>query len=136
MGCHIIEFDVPKALPGTPPDQAVHTVTSHFTASGMFTPCDPRTDAYCADPKNGTDQGVLLIMAGGHCHAPACLSLELWNEDSGELLCEITPKHGSGDAAQDEAGYLWLPHCAWGDAKDGLKPPPVLHLDTKLKSLK
>lgn len=136
MGCRHIEYDVPRAPPGTPPEKAVHTVRSDFPASVMFTKCDPRSEVYCADPRNVTSAGVQLIMAGGHCHAPACLSLELWNRDTGELLCRVTPKHGSGDAAQDEAGYLWLPHCAWGQAGDGLRPPPVLHLKTNLTSVK
>lgn len=136
MGCHTIEYDIPQAPPGTPPEAAVHNVTSYFTTKDMLTPCDARTQPYCADPKNVTSTGVLLVMAGGHCHAPACLSLELWNEDTGELLCRVTPVHGGGDAAQDEKGYLWLPHCAWGKAEDGLRPPPVLRPETKLKSLK
>jgi len=135
-GCRHIEYDVPKAPAGTPPERAVHAVHARFRARAMFTPCDARAEAYCADPRNVTSAGVQLVMAGGHCHAPACLSLELWNEDSGELLCRITPVRGAGDAPQDEAGYLWLPHCAWGDAADGLRPPPVLHLGTNLRAIK
>jgi len=134
--CSVIDYDVPMAPAGTPPAEAVHTVTSHFKASDMFTACNARSATYCADPKNVTAAGVQLIMAGGHCHAPACLSLELWNEDTGELLCQVTPALGSGDEAQNEKGYLWLPHCAWGEAAYGLKPPPIIHLDTKLRSSK
>ena len=74
-------------------------------------------------------------MAGGHCHAPAFLSIELWNEDTGELLCRVAPVRGSGGEAQDEAGYLWLPQCAW-ETEKGLRPPPVLHLNTRLKAVK
>lgn len=77
-----------------------------------------------------------LIMAGGHCHSPACLSLELYDEDKQELLCRVTPRMGQGDAVWDEAGYVWLPPCQWGDAADGLRPPPVLSLDANLSVVK
>ena len=33
---------------------------------------------------NPSDQaGMYLIYAGGHCHAPACISLDLYNADTG-----------------------------------------------------
>ena len=32
--------------------------------------------------------GLKLVMAGGHCHAPACISIELYNDGTGEqLIC-------------------------------------------------
>ena len=77
-----------------------------------------------------------LIMAGGHCHSPACIALELWNTDTHELICRVTPRMGTGDAVWDEEGYLWLPPCQWGDRADGLRPPPVLTLDTNLTAIK
>ena len=81
-----------------------------------------------------------LLMAGGHCHSPGCLALELWNADTGELLCRVSPRYGRGDGVWDEAGYLWLPPCLWGDhagaAKEGLLPPPVLRLDANLTAIK
>ena len=77
-----------------------------------------------------------LIMAGGHCHSPACLSLELWNADSNERLCRITPTMGRSDKVWDEHGYVWLPPCQWGEAADGLRPPPVLALDQNLTAIK
>ena len=75
-------------------------------------------------------------MADGHCHSPACLSLQLRDRDTGELLCEVTPRRGKSDAAWDEAGYLWLPPCQWGSAEEGLRPPPVLGLDANLTAIK
>ena len=40
-------------------------------------------------------------------------------------------------AAWNELGYLWLPPCQWSsDPASGLKPPPVLHLDTNLTTVK
>lgn len=135
-GCRTIDYDVPQCAPGTPTEECVHTVTSYFTGEDMLTKCNPKTQAYCADPRNVTSDGVAFIMAGGHCHAPACLSLQLWNNDTGEAICEIIPKMGQGDEAFDEDGYLWLPHCAWGNPKDGLKTPPRFQPGTTFKSIK
>ena len=76
------------------------------------------------------------VMAGGHCHSPACLSVELRNEDTGETLCLITPRHGQGDAVYDEKGYLWLPPCQWSEADPRLRAPPVLPLEANLSLVK
>lgn len=65
-------------------------------------------------------------MAGGHCHAPACMGIELYNADTGNLLCHIKPVMGTGDAAMDESGYIWLPPCQWGSPEEGLPEPPLL----------
>jgi hypothetical protein len=135
-GCRVIDYDVPQCTPGTPPSECVHTVTSYFTGADMLTACDPKTQPYCADPRNVTADGVAFIMAGGHCHAPSCLSLELWNNETGELICRVTPAMGTGDQAFDEDGYLWLPHCAWGNPQDGLKPPVTFKPETKFVSIK
>ena len=70
-------------------------------------------------------RGVELIYAGGHCHAPTCISMELWNNDTGELLCRNIATYGGSGARTiaggrfDEAGYLALPPCLWGSAHEG-----------------
>jgi len=96
------------------------------------------------DPFNGTDcqchhtithrwsmKNVRLIYASFHCHAPTCISGELYNADTMELLCKVRPTWGVGDVGNDrfdEEGYLLLPPCLWGSpdpeeaAKEGLKP--------------
>lgn len=135
-----IEYDIPQAPAGTPPEAMIHELSSAFTTRDMMMyshpGCDPVTEPYCADSNKVTDKGIALIMAGGHCHAPACLSLELYNADTGALLCRIIPTHGSSDQSKNENGYLWLPPCVWGDQADGLTPPPVLHMDTNFTSIK
>ena len=40
----------------------------------------------------------------GHGHSPACLSIELRNADTKELLCRVEPRLGKGDEAMDEEG--------------------------------
>ena len=119
---------------------AVHSVTSHFKVKDMLskTPCDVRADSYCADGTIAKARGdaIKLIMAGGHCHSPHCISLELFNDDTGELICRITPVRGSSDATYDEDGYLWLPPCQWSEHDPRLPPPPVLTLEANLVTIK
>jgi len=73
-----------------------------------------------------------LIYAGPHCHAPGCAAMQLWNQDTGELLCDMKPAFGDSSVGCDMA----LPPCVWGSAAEGLKPPPVLHLDSNLTVVK
>merc|ERR1712032_729122 len=72
-----------------------------------------------------------LVYAGAHCHAPACVAMELWNTDTDELLCEVRAEYGKKAVCE-----LALPPCVWGAAVDGLKPPPVLRLDSNLTVVK
>lgn len=134
-GCRHIEYDVPKAPAGTPLEERIHTVRSTWQVKDMLYTCDQQKDYYCADPARAAD-GVLLVMAGGHCHTPACIDLTLMNADTGELLCIIRPHTGSSGKAHDEPAYIWLPPCQWGTAEEGLQKPPLLKLDTNLTSVK
>ena len=138
LACRHIEYDVPRAPAGTPPDAAVHVLTSTWRVRDMMVAgCDARLDYYCADAAVADARGgVKLVMAGGHCHAPACLDIELVNADTGERLCRVAPAAGAGDAVYDEAGYVWLPPCVWADDDARLPRPPVLGLDTRLTSIK
>jgi len=70
-----------------------------------------------------------------HCHAPTCLSMAVYacakgtplpacNATVGKLLCKQEPLHGRGKGEKfDEAGYIAIPDCFWGDAAYGLEPP-------------
>ena len=93
----------------------------------------------CADVSTirERDGGLFQLMyAAGHCHSPACQSLELWNDDTGELLCRNEAVYGSSLKAMDEANYIVaIPPCLWG-SDQGLLPPPVLHLDANLSCVK
>lgn len=80
--------------------------------------------------------GINLIYAGGHCHAATCLSMELYNGDTGELLCRQIPVYGTGSSDRfDEKDYIAIPPCLWGN-EPGLVPPVFLSLDTNLVSIK
>ena len=62
----------------------------------MINPCDTRKNSGCSGNITGFD-GVNLIYAGGHCHAPTCISMELYNADTGKLLCHHSPVYGQSD---------------------------------------
>ncbi|KAH8060478.1 hypothetical protein JL722_4576 [Aureococcus anophagefferens] len=103
--------------PGGPDCECEHTITSHFSMSNAS-----------------------MIYAGGHCHAPACISIELYKNDTGtpELLCRQVSVYGEGDVAADkfdEVGYVALPPCLWGSKDEGLEPPVFLGEDTPMFSI-
>ena len=123
------EYDVPECT-SKDPAACVHVITSRwkvhqFSEFGYF----PKDQA-----------GVELIYAAPHCHAPTCLSMELYNDDTGDLLCHVEPLRGHGKSVKenyDEAGFLAIPPCLWShNADDGLLPPKFLSHNTTLLSIK
>jgi len=126
------EYDVVQCPAGTPSSECVQEISAHWQAKDMF---DCTLDPGC---RNFTGyQGIQLIYAGGHCHAPSCLSIDLYNEDTGELLCHQEPVVGTGSNEPfDEKGYIAIPPCLWGPASEGLVPPTLLSPDTHLMSVK
>lgn len=134
---HNTEYDVPKCTAGTLPADCVHVISSNFTGADLFGQC-MSTGAACGDTKRvAADGGFQLVYAAAHCHAPACQSLELWNTDTGALICRNAAMYGNGTAAQDESSFaVGIPPCLWGSAAEGLPSPPILQLDTRLYSVK
>ena len=46
-------------------------------------------------------------------------------------------RYGTGTAAQNESSYvIAIPPCVWGSPEEGLLPPPVIHLDSNLSTVK
>ncbi len=132
------EYDVIKAPAGTAPEDTVYTIEARFQAREAIAECNPRTSPHCG----GTNiSGVELAYMSCHCHAPACISCELYNADTGDLLCRQAPVYGKSPAATkenpyDEKGYVLIPPCLYGDAEEGLPPRPFLRYDTNLLSVK
>ena len=87
-------------------------------------------------------EGLELIYAGGHCHAPTCISMELWNDDTGELLCRNIATYGGTGARTiagtrfDEHGYLALPPCLWGSPEEELPPPILIPWNATIRAVK
>jgi len=129
------EYDLLPCDAGTAPENCVHTLIDIISAGDLFTHCDITKNGWCADVDLLTGRGFELIYAGGHQHAPAALSIELIDADTGKLLCRNEPVLGSGSGAWNETGYLLsIPPCVWGHDK-GLPPPPVLKKETRLLSI-
>jgi len=125
------EYDVVQCPPGTPSTECVQEISARWQVKDMV---DCTYDPDCHE-RSGS--GINLIYAGGHCHAPSCLSMELYNVDTGELLCRQEPVFGSGSGqTYDELGYIALPPCLWGPASEGLVPPTLLSWNTNLMSIK
>ncbi|CAE7611237.1 unnamed protein product [Symbiodinium pilosum] len=75
-----------------------------------------------------------------HCHAPSCLREELWNADTGEIICNVTARYGSTEYGSvnnvfNEANYIALPPCIFG-YQPGLQKPFTLTPSTRLTAIK
>ena len=124
------EYDIPLCNRNTTTaEDCVYTITAHWQVKDMLSPKNvpPISNVAAAaavmggDDELGSpqtdDTGVKIMFAGGHCHAPACISIELYNADTGELICRQTPVIGktlrptntTGNGAYDEAGYIAIP---------------------------
>lgn len=97
--------------------------------------CDG-TNEWCANFELAEKRGIHLVSGGFHCHSPACMGGELYNADTGELLCTVTPIFGNSTEALNEESYIWLPPCQWGNGTDGLAKSPLLYPSTNLTSIK
>jgi len=124
------EYDIIQCPAGTPSSECVSEITARWQVKDMLD-CDPNDPNTCQITKNGFN----LIYASGHCHAPSCISLELFNADTGELLCSQIPVYGTNNDIFNELGYIAIPPCLWG-YEDGLITPPLLQMTTNLMSVK
>jgi hypothetical protein len=133
------EYDIPKCADGTPTSQCIHVITSRWRVRDMMRACDVNSNAWCTGI-GSTDSskvaGVQLIYAGPHCHAATCASMELYNADTGQLLCHMEPHFGQSGERYDENGYISLAPCLWGSLAEGYPEPVTLSLDTNLLSIK
>jgi len=141
------EYDIPPAFakPGFPipgyDKWPANKTTPGTTCTGT---CPDGDDCECVHTihykwiENPT-KPMRLIYAGGHCHAPSCISMELYRNDTGELLCLQSPKIGKGTVTDgnkfDEEGYIAVPPCLWG-ADKGLQPSILLPAGTPLLAIK
>ena len=134
------EYDIVKCAEGTPSSQCIQIISSRWKVRDMLSDCSIRNDVSWCTGEGSTDpsktKGVDLIYAAPHCHAPSCISMELYNADTGQLICRVEPKYGQSDNVYDERNFLALPPCIWGREEASLLPPPHLSLDITLFSIK
>jgi len=105
-----VEYDVPKCEKGmmgceqTPDGNWVHTITGTFHVPD-----------------------VNLAAGHFHCHAPTCLSVSMYNNKTGELICRQDPLYGGtgviANKDMDEPGFIAQPPCLWGSKEHGLEAP-------------
>lgn len=106
---------------GVPSCAGVHTIT------GVFAIGENRKRPLSEfAPTKGK---IYPVVAHLHCHAPTCLSMAVYNNATGELLCEETAVYGQGVSTGGkfaEPGYILVPPCVWGSPEDGLEKGPDL----------
>jgi len=140
------EYDIPPAfsLPGNPvagyPNWPLNKMTPGTSCTGTC-PGGPDCDCIHTITAHFTLGNTRLVYAGGHCHAPACLSIELYENSTGtpNLLCRQLPYYGVGNVEMDkydEAGYLSLPPCLFGQEEPGLEPGFFIPAGTPMISIK
>jgi len=136
------EYDIPPAFvkPGFPmpgyPTWPEGKMTPGTTCTGTC-PDGPDCDCIHTIHFNWQVPKMRLVYAGGHCHAPSCVDMTLYRNDTGEVLCYQVPKYGTGKPSDkyDEPNFLQLPPCLWGD-DEGLNPSILLPDGTPLLSIK
>jgi len=96
-----IEYDVPACTPGVAAEDCVHEMTSSQFFDLMPNYHSSDTSKGDVDPATPVD----LVYAVGHLHVGG-LSLDLYDDETGELICHSVPKYGTGEEAGDEKGYL------------------------------
>jgi hypothetical protein len=121
---HQTEYTVPQCA--DPSSDCVHVATN-------VQPLD-----WFAGDSSGAPSDVLeLVHAAAHLHTGG-LMLELFDDETGQLLCRVKPTYGHSLTAPavpgDEAGYLvGSAPCVWGPAP--LKSPPRLRRDHLLRTV-
>lgn len=120
------EYDVIKCPDGTPSKECVHIISSRFQGKDMVSPHDRKNS-----------KGFYFIYVSGHCHYGSCLSLELSNTDTGELICHVDGQMGQNrkNVRFDEKNYVKLNPCLWGNDV-GLMRPKLYSWDANFTSTK
>lgn len=109
------EYDVPQCAAGTPTSRCNHTITGTWA------------------PVAAGGQDLYLAALHHHCHAPTCLRVDVYNNETGMLLCSTTPVYGGTNGFVsdrpdfDEPGYIATPPCMWGRPEHGLATPPRIN---------
>jgi hypothetical protein len=112
-----------------------------FKAKDMLHPGNIRTNTFDTPVPTANQTGLKLMYVNGHCHAASCIQFDLYNDDTGELICRQQQRSGStmrpgADDRFDEKGYAKIYPCVFGDSSEGLPAPMFLSFETNLRSVK
>merc|ERR1712061_173066 len=107
----------------------VGKISAHLTAAAMGLEDIPKKYS-----------GITPLVMTPHCQAPSCIREELWNADTGEIICNVTAEYGSlknGPLSMhfNEANYVAIPPCIFG-YQPGLQKPFTLTPETKITAIK
>ena len=102
------EYDVPQCAAGTPASECTHTI------SGTWMPVP-----------HGAAKKQRLVAVHAHCHAPTCIRVEMWNNDTGKLICRQEPIYG-GAARDNRSSSLGSNFSEPGYLSPTLRTPPSL----------
>jgi len=110
-------------------EASIGKITAHITGRTMGLEDTPKAF-----------KTITSLVITPHMHAPSAIREELWNADTGEILCNATglygnSKHGSLNSVFNEADYLAIPPCIFGN-QPGLQTPFTIGPDTKLTAIK
>merc|ERR1712142_280236 len=121
----------------TTPASHRNLLRMYYQTEAWSRECDIPKDPNCWGNTTGYD-GINLIYTAGHCHAPSCISIsmELYNADTGMLLCAHNPVYGQSHQVFDELGYITIPPCLWGEEEEALIKPTFLPFHANLTSIK
>ena len=141
------EYDTTKQTPSHSridvDSNNVQTNVFKFKVQDLVRFGNTRTETFDVPFPTKNETGIKLLYLNGHCHAAACLQFDLYNDDTGELICRQLGRMGktarppaSGPNEFDERGYVRLYPCLYGDPGSGLPAPPFLSFNTTLRSVK
>jgi len=111
------------------PGNGIGSIHAHLTAETM---------GIEGTPKNWSKFSLYVMTP--HCHAPSCIREELWNADTGEILCNVSALYGKPDwgpssAVFNEADYVAIPPCIFGH-QPGLQTPFALSSNVNITAIK
>ena len=118
------EYDVPACGHGKAPQDCTYKTIAEYSLSRQLR---HQSEAVLLPTDSTTFE---LAYAAPHCHAPSCLSMELFHED--RLLCSGRPKYG---ADTGDNYLIRIDPCMWGN-EYGLPPRIVLPLNATLRLVK
>ena len=116
-------------------DESIGKITAKLQAKdmGLEDLHNPTTDGAPPVPSNITRITPLVMTP--HCHGPSCIRQEIWNSDTGEILCNMTASYGDGGEVFNERGYIAILPCIFG-YQQGLQYPFNLVPETNITAVK
>jgi len=106
LGAATGEYDVPQCPAGTAPENCTHRL-----AGTQLIP----------------DEHAYLVALKSHCHSGTCISIQIYYNDTGELICDQRSVFGQENPNPRfaEPGYINRPPCLWGHGYGLALPPKV-----------